>query len=163
MIGRHLMIDGLVPSAPHNRLNDAEVGALLLENIVHRIDMTMMLPPLTIKFPHAVAEATRIIQMLEKEGLADSGTCAYIKNMLAERTLQTYGYTTVVVIAESHLTLHTFPEESFFTFDCYSCKDFDAEAVLDEVLKTFPQTEMNINNIVRYKPVKGHTVTKSSH
>lgn len=162
MIGRHLMIDGLVPSSA-NRLNDASVGASLLEDIVHRIDMTMMLPPITIKFPHAVAEATRIIQMLEKEGLADSGTCSYIKGMLSERQLQTYGYTTVVVIAESHLTLHTFPEESFFTFDCYSCKDFDAEAVIDEVLKAFPGTEMNLNNIVRRKPVRGYQITRSVH
>ncbi|MFH1285673.1 MAG: adenosylmethionine decarboxylase [Candidatus Micrarchaeota archaeon] len=37
------------------------------------------------------------------------------------------GFSGVVIIAESHISLHSFPEKGFVTFDIYSCKDFDTE------------------------------------
>ena len=68
------------------------------------------------------------------------------------------GITGVTIIATSHLSLHTFPNgqkdgkrkprgvqrriyKPFFTFDCYSCKGFDPDAVYDELKKAFrPRT-----------------------
>jgi S-adenosylmethionine decarboxylase len=147
MVGRHLMIDGLVVS-PHN-LNSSD----LLEDIVHGIDMTMILPPIAVNFPHAICEMNRILSSLEKEGLAKSSTAESIRNHLANRKLQTYGYSSIVMLAESHISLHTFPEQNFFTFDCYSCKDFDSNVVLDIVRSYFPELKFIVNDVVRYMPL----------
>ncbi|MCX5749483.1 MAG: adenosylmethionine decarboxylase [Candidatus Saganbacteria bacterium] len=36
-----------------------------------------------------------------------------------------YGISGVVLIAESHITIHTFPEKQHAFIDIFSCKDFD--------------------------------------
>lgn len=40
------------------------------------------------------------------------------------------GVSGFVLIAESHISIHTFPEKQRFYFDCFSCKEFDAPEVL---------------------------------
>ncbi|MEK6957814.1 MAG: S-adenosylmethionine decarboxylase [archaeon] len=41
------------------------------------------------------------------------------------------GLTAIMLIAESHISLHTFPHDGFFTADVYSCKPFDVEEALN--------------------------------
>lgn len=48
-----------------------------------------------------------------------------------------WGISGVVLIAESHIALHTFPEKGFFTLDIFSCKDFDIRQAVDIVLDAF--------------------------
>lgn len=38
-----------------------------------------------------------------------------------------WGISGFVLIAESHVSIHTFPEKSFASVDIFSCKAFDAE------------------------------------
>ena len=45
-----------------------------------------------------------------------------------------WGISGVVLIAESHIALHTFPEKEFFTFDIFSCKEFDIRSAVDLIL-----------------------------
>ncbi|MFH1390913.1 MAG: adenosylmethionine decarboxylase [Candidatus Diapherotrites archaeon] len=40
------------------------------------------------------------------------------------------GITGFVLITESHISIHTFPSEGFFTADVYSCKQFEVEGVI---------------------------------
>jgi len=40
------------------------------------------------------------------------------------------GVTGFVLITESHISIHTFPKEGFFTADVYSCKEFDSSMVV---------------------------------
>lgn len=46
-----------------------------------------------------------------------------------------WGVSGVVLIAESHIALHTFPEKGFFTLDIFSCKEFDIREAVDVVLE----------------------------
>lgn len=46
---------------------------------------------------------------------------------------QDKGVSGFVIIAESHIAIHTFPEKGFFTLDIFSCKDFDVELAKDFV------------------------------
>lgn len=48
------------------------------------------------------------------------------------------GYTGVVIIAESHISIHTFPDKGFFTMDVYSCSDFASE--VDEIMNYTKET-----------------------
>jgi S-adenosylmethionine decarboxylase len=50
----------------------------------------------------------------------------------------TGGYTGIVVIAESHISIHTFPQKGFFTMDVYSCSDFSEQ--VDEILSHTKET-----------------------
>jgi S-adenosylmethionine decarboxylase len=47
------------------------------------------------------------------------------------------GITGMVIIAESHLTFHSFVEKGYFFFDIFSCKPFDIELVVRYVVETF--------------------------
>jgi S-adenosylmethionine decarboxylase len=47
------------------------------------------------------------------------------------------GFSGVVIIAESHISLHTYPEKRFLTFDIYSCKKFDIERTVEYIVKAF--------------------------
>jgi S-adenosylmethionine decarboxylase len=48
-----------------------------------------------------------------------------------------WGLSGFVLIAESHVSIHTFPEKSFVSVDIFSCKDFDAELASAYLEKAF--------------------------
>lgn len=47
------------------------------------------------------------------------------------------GVSGFVIIAESHIAIHTFHEKKFFTFDMFSCKDFDVTPVINFIQEIF--------------------------
>ena len=114
--------------------------------------MTMILPPVTVKFPHAVCEMNRIYDRLKAEGLENSKTGQEIKNDLNMRKQESYGYSTFVMIAESHLSIHTFPELGYISFDCYSCKYFDTTVVEELLKKYFNVNKCNSQVVKRLIP-----------
>lgn len=59
------------------------------------------------------------------------------------------GVSGIVMIAESHISIHTFQEKSFITADVYSCKPFDTQKTIDFFKKTFQIKEVEINIIRR--------------
>ena len=155
--GLHLMIDATVKDT--YRLAVPEAGIAMLEKIVEKIDMTMILPPVTVKFPHATCEMQRVLEGLEQEGLGQSSTALDLRNKLAERKNESYGYSTFVMIAESHLTIHTFPELQYFSFDCYSCKGFDAGDVIEVIHSCFDVEQIDVHMASRRVPVLRQRVT----
>ena len=47
------------------------------------------------------------------------------------------GVSGLVVIAESHIAIHTFPELDYFTMDIFSCKNFDHEKAIEYIRTAF--------------------------
>ena len=47
------------------------------------------------------------------------------------------GVTGFLVLAESHLSIHTFVRNNFVTMDLYSCKDFPSDIIVQDVIKIF--------------------------
>ena len=47
------------------------------------------------------------------------------------------GVSAIAIIAESHISVHTWPEHNMITMDFYSCKPYDARTVLDSFSNTF--------------------------
>ena len=149
--GKHLMVDAIAED--YSVLATASLGGDLLEAIVERIDMTMILPPVTVKFPHNVCELNRVLKKLENEGLTDSKTAKSIAKDLELRKKESYGYSTFVMIAESHLSIHTFPELNYFSFDCYSCKFFDGKKVIKEIENSFNIEKIESKIALRRIPI----------
>lgn len=67
------------------------------------------------------------------------------------------GITGTVIIAESHISIHTFQEKDYCFVDVFSCKDFDVELAADYLVKAFESKDFDkyvVNrgrNFVRYK------------
>src|SRR6185437_17066451 len=53
------------------------------------------------------------------------------------------GVSGLVVIAESHIAIHTFPELDYFTMDIFSCKNFDHEKAIEYIRSAFDVEEMD--------------------
>tara|TARA_Y100000114_G_C11620686_1_gene259528 strand:- start:122 stop:586 length:465 start_codon:yes stop_codon:yes gene_type:complete len=148
--GMHLMIDAVC--SDNKNMSDNALVVETLEKIVEDIDMTMILPPVTVKFPHATSEMTRVLSALESEGLGESETAVKIKEDLKNRRENMYGFSTFIVIAESHMSIHTFPEANFFSFDCYSCKKFDHSLVLKRLTGDLGITSQRCQVVDRLLP-----------
>ena len=48
-----------------------------------------------------------------------------------------WGVSGFVLIAESHISVHTYPERGYLSIDIFSCKDFDYQQAIDYATQTF--------------------------
>jgi len=48
-----------------------------------------------------------------------------------------WGLSGIVLIAESHIAFHTFPDKGFLTVDIFSCKDFDVREAVGNIVDVF--------------------------
>jgi S-adenosylmethionine decarboxylase len=52
-----------------------------------------------------------------------------------------WGVSGIVLIAESHISIHTFPDKGFATLDIFSCREFDIDAAVQYFCSIFqPET-----------------------
>jgi S-adenosylmethionine decarboxylase len=61
------------------------------------------------------------------------------------------GITGIVIIAESHLSIHSFEEKGYSFIDIFSCKGFDVEKAIEITLNTFKPTIHEVNMVERGK------------
>lgn len=59
------------------------------------------------------------------------------------------GISGFVLIAESHISIHTFPRRRFAWVDVFSCKGFDSDIALDFVKQTFGMEHMEVRRLDR--------------
>jgi len=60
------------------------------------------------------------------------------------------GYSGFVMIAESHISVHTFPKRKFVSMDVYTCKNgMDTQFICDYVKELFELNDLEINHIKR--------------
>jgi S-adenosylmethionine/arginine decarboxylase-like enzyme len=62
------------------------------------------------------------------------------------------GITGMQVISTSHISLHAWPLQQFFSMDCFSCKSFDAELALGIIRETLGVVAESTHIIHRTKP-----------
>jgi S-adenosylmethionine decarboxylase len=53
-----------------------------------------------------------------------------------------WGVTGFVIIAESHISVHTFPDRGYVWVDVFSCKEFEADGAVDRIVETFSLTHV---------------------
>ena len=60
------------------------------------------------------------------------------------------GWSGFVVIAESHISVHTFPAKGFVSIDAYTCKNgLDRKFLIDYFTRTFELKEIEENFVLR--------------
>ena len=55
-----------------------------------------------------------------------------------------WGVTGFVLIAESHISVHTFPDRGYINIDVFSCRDFDPTASLRDVEIAFSLPDVRV-------------------
>jgi S-adenosylmethionine decarboxylase proenzyme len=59
------------------------------------------------------------------------------------------GVTVVYALAESHLSIHTFPETGSCAIDVYTCGDMNARKGMDVLIDHFKPIEISIQEVKR--------------
>ena len=68
-----------------------------------------------------------------------------------------WGISGFVLIAESHISIHTFPERRYVNIDIFSCKDFNSEYAIQELKTIFEFEEIQnclLNRGLEYSKVE---------
>jgi S-adenosylmethionine decarboxylase len=66
------------------------------------------------------------------------------------------GITGTVIIAESHITFHSFTDKDYFFFDVFSCKHFDVDQVAKLVIEAF-----DVQRAERHEALRGKDFPRS--
>jgi S-adenosylmethionine decarboxylase len=69
------------------------------------------------------------------------------------------GWSGFVVIAESHIAIHTFPRRKFLTADIYTCKEgIDAEFFVDFLKRKFKLDDVEMKSMKRGLKYPDHNI-----
>ncbi|MDT7944407.1 MAG: S-adenosylmethionine decarboxylase [Dehalococcoidia bacterium] len=60
-----------------------------------------------------------------------------------------WGYSGFVMIAESHIAVHTFPARGMVWVDVFSCRPFHPQAVLTDLRARFRLKDINVTELPR--------------
>jgi len=60
-----------------------------------------------------------------------------------------WGVSGFVLIAESHISVHTFPERGYINIDVFSCKEFDAEKAVQGIQEFFSLPRIRVWTLER--------------
>ncbi len=77
-----------------------------------------------------------------------------------EHKFHPQGETIVFILAESHFTLHTYPENKYFSLDIYVCNlNINLDKVIDEITKEIPLAKTDLKILKRGKIGTGANLT----
>lgn len=71
------------------------------------------------------------------------------------------GVTGVALLAESHITVHTWPERSYAAFDVFMCGNCDADRAADVIAQAVPEARLAVRALDR--PAPGVPGERSRH
>jgi len=60
-----------------------------------------------------------------------------------------WGVTGFVIIAESHISIHTFPDRGYVWVDVFSCKEFDTDGATDMIVEAFDLERITCHKLPR--------------
>jgi S-adenosylmethionine decarboxylase len=132
--GLHLTMDA--------RVQDPSVFSRhRLEELFSKLLVALDMKPLGEPHTYEVPVDPDVLKRVQETGeFADSG-----------------GVTSIQVITTSHIALHAWPLENFFSADVFSCRDYDSALALSIIRETLGVCSENTNVISRHKPAIGST------
>ncbi len=76
-------------------------------------------------------------------------TLPYVVKWLDQFANGTEGVSGFVMIAESHISIHTFPDQDYVFMDIFSCRNFDAEMAIRYLANAFEAKKYETNAVKR--------------
>ncbi|EEL73923.1 S-adenosylmethionine decarboxylase 2 alpha chain [Bacillus cereus AH676] len=83
--------------------------------------------------------------------LVNAADCsgAHVLNV-SKKEFQPYGVTVLVLLSESHLSIHTYPEQNFAAIDCYTCgTTVEPQIAIDYIVNILKPERMHIKRLIR--------------
>ena len=156
--GRHLIVD----ASTFNRRNLTSTDTIysLFESIARNLDMTLVVPPIVCRYPFANNELEAFCDDIEEElhrMAQEAGEelrlrpIDVMKRHLKKRQMEDSGVTGISIWAESHCAIHTWDEDNYFSFDAFSCKDYDPADAIRLLMNTFDVEMLNCVDMQRYQ------------
>lgn len=84
----------------------------------------------------------------EKIGMTKM-TLPYVVKWMDKFSAGNEGVSGFVMIAESHISIHTFPDQDYVFMDIFSCKEFDAEKAVKYLVGAFDSAKYSRNIVKR--------------
>nr|WP_281253953.1 adenosylmethionine decarboxylase [Persephonella hydrogeniphila] len=88
----------------------------------------------------SVEAITDFLDMLPKEINMTKIMPPYVFKYDGGDKPEDWGVSGFVIIAESHISIHTFPEKNYFSIDIFSCNEFDMDRAI-EIIKDYFGTD----------------------
>ena len=76
-------------------------------------------------------------------------TLPYVCKWMDKFSDGTEGISGVVMIAESHISIHTFPDQDYVFMDIFSCRNFDTEKAIKYLVGAFGAKKFKTNILKR--------------
>lgn len=87
-----------------------------------------------------------LTEMIGMKKISDPQVFEY---MGSKNSFDSGGISGFILIAESHISIHTFVEQAFASVDIFSCKNFDLKKAEDFVVEKFEAKKVEKNFIMR--------------
>ena len=58
-------------------------------------------------------------------------------------------FTCLYLLSESHLSIHTWPEENYVALDCFTCGDVDTESLVKDIVAWLESSEQHMVRMER--------------
>ena len=160
--GRHLILDCQLTDESISIVSSVEKMAEYLEKVTEITGMTLVIPPISMKFPFS-GETQRLIKRLEEEGTT-SPIIEEFKQHIKHRDNDQGGVSAITVWLESHASLHSWPLDKYISIDLFSCKIFEYEPIIDFTMDFMKLHEANIIVVDRMMdgPAKVKQFSKTS-
>jgi len=131
--GTHVTIDAFVedPSVFNKKTLD-----ILFANLIEALEMKILYGPHFVEVP---IDPEKLRRSQETGKFEDEG-----------------GTSIFCVISKSHLSIHVWPLQKFFSFDAFSCADFDPQIAIDIVGSCLKVEASKVEVLHRKKPIKSH-------
>ena len=101
--------------------------------------------------PEYISDEGKILIFLQEYPKAISMTPISSPQVLTFRgkVENDWGVSGFILIAESHISVHTFPDRGYVNVDIFSCKYFDPEKAKSEVVEMFALDKINFRILER--------------
>lgn len=140
--GRHLILDCILTDESIPIVSSTEKMGEYLEEVTNITGMTLVLPPIAMKFPFS-GETQRLIKRLEEEGTT-SPIIEEFKQHIKHRDEDQGGVSAITVWLESHASLHSWPLDKYISIDLFSCKVFEYDEIIKYTMDFMKLKEANI-------------------
>jgi S-adenosylmethionine decarboxylase proenzyme len=71
-------------------------------------------------------------------------------------------FTALYLLAESHLSIHTWPEHSYIAVDVFTCGDSNTQLVVDQIVRYFEPQRVQMNRLNRGEITSKNTFDNSN-
>ena len=89
-------------------------------------------------------------------GSAAQAAGAVVLNVIAHRFPDSDGVTGVAILAESHISIHTWPEHDYIALDIFMCGNSDPQTALDWLTEFFEPKKVETQLVKRNTLLAAH-------